>query len=144
MAVTNKWYGNAFKAAFNKEVDFNSDTVKAALVTSSYAFDQDVHDYFNDITNEVTGTGYTAGGATVGSCTVAYDGASNTLTLDATDVSWASSTITARGLVLYVSTGTGSTSPLLCFVDFGADVSTTAGTFLVQWNASGIATVTVS
>lgn len=144
MAVTNKWYGNAFKAAFNKEIDFNSDTVKIALVTSSYAFDQDAHDYFNDITNEVTGTGYTAGGATLASATVTYTGASNTLSLDAADVAWSSSTLTARGAVVYVSTGTGSTSPLLCFVDFGADVSTTAGTFTITWDAAGICTVTVS
>jgi hypothetical protein len=144
MAVTNKWYGKAFKAAFNKEVDLDTDTIKVALVTSSYTFDQDAHDYFNDITNEVTGTGYTAGGATLGSVTVSYDGASNTLTFDAADVAWASSTITARGAVIYVSTGTSSTSALLLFVDFGADVSTTAGTFTIQWNASGIASVTVS
>lgn len=144
MAVTNKWYGNAFKAAFNKQIDFDSDTVKVALVTSSYSFDQDAHDFFDDITNEVTGTGYTAGGATLASCTVTYTGASNTLALDAADVSWSSSTITARGAVVYVSTGTASTSPLLCFVDFGANVSTTSGTFTITWDSAGIASVTVS
>lgn len=144
MAVTNKWYGNAFKAAFNKEIDFNTDTVKVALVTSTYAFDQDAHDYFNDITNQVTGTGYTAGGATLATPTVTYTGGTNVLALDGADVSWASSTITARGAVLYVDTTVASTSPLLCFVDFGADVSTTAGTFTITWDAAGIATVTVA
>lgn len=145
MAVSNKWYGLAFKSAFNKEIDFNSDTIKVALVTSSYTFDQDAHDYFNDITNEVTGTGYTAGGATLGSPTVTYTGGSNTLALDGADVSWTTSTITARGAVVYDSTpATDATRPLICFVDFGADVSTTAGTFQISWDAAGIATVVVS
>ena len=52
MAVTAKWYGKAFQAAFNAEIDFNSDTIKAAICTSSYTPDQDAHDYFNDVTNE--------------------------------------------------------------------------------------------
>lgn len=145
MAVTNKWYGLAFKAAFNKEIDLDSDTIKVALVTSAYTFDQDAHDYFNDITNEVVGTGYTAGGATLGSPTVAYTGGTNTLAFDGADVSWATSTLTARGAVVYDATpGTAATRPLLCYVDFGADVSTTAGTFQITWDAAGIATVTVS
>lgn len=145
MAVTNKWYGNAFKAAFNKEIDFNSDVIKVALVTSAYVFDQDAHAYFSSITNEITGTGYTAGGATLATPTVTYTGTTNVLSLDGGDVSWASSTLTARGAVVYDSTpGTAATNPLICFVDFGADVSTTAGTFSITWDAAGIATVTVA
>lgn len=144
MAVTSKWYGKAFAAAFNKEVDLTGDTIKVALVTSGYTMDQDAHDYFNDITSEVSGTGYTAGGATLGSPTATYDSSTNKLTFDGSDVSWPTSTITARGAVVYVSTGTASTSALLCFIDFGADVSTTAGTFQITWDASGIASVTVS
>lgn len=142
--ATAKWYGNAFKAAFNKEIDFNSDTVKVALVSSGYTFNQDTHDYFDDVTNEVSGTGYTAGGTVISPCTVAYDGPTNTLTLDGVDVSWPTSTITARGAVIYVSTGTASTSPLLVFIDFGSDQSTLGTTFAISWNASGIATVTVA
>lgn len=145
MAVTNKFYGKFFLSLANKEVDLNSDTIKVALVTSSYTFDQDAHDYFNDITNEVTGTGYTAGGATLGSPTISYTGGSNTFAFDGADVSWTTSTITARGAVVYDSTpATDATRPLICFVDFGADVSTTAGTFLLTFDAAGIATVTVS
>ena len=145
MAVTHKYYGKFFLSLANKEVDLNSDSIYAALVTSSYTFDQDAHDYFNDITNEVTGTGYTAGGAAIGSPSIAYTGGSNTFTFDGNDVSWGSSTITARGAVIYDRTpGTDATRPLISFVDFGADVSTTGGTFTLQFNASGIATVVVS
>lgn len=145
MAVTNKYYGKFFLSLANKEVDLNSDTIKAALVTSSYTFDQDAHDYFNDITNEVTGTGYTAGGATVGSPSISYTGGTNVFAFDGADVAWTTSTITARGCVIYDSTpGTSSTNPLICFIDFGADVSTTAGTFTVTFDAAGIATITAA
>ena len=88
MAVTAFFYGNAFVSAFDKKIDFNSDTIKVALCTSTYTPNQDTHDYFNDITNEVTGTGYTAGGATLGSPSITYTGGTNTLMLDGADVSW--------------------------------------------------------
>lgn len=144
MAVTSKLYGLFLKSLVNKEVDFDTDTVKAMLCTSSYTPNQDTHQYKSSVTNEVVGTGYTAGGATVASKTVTYDTATNTLTLDAADVSWAASTITARYLVFYVDTGSAATSPLISYVDFGADVSTTAATFTYQIAAAGIATITAA
>lgn len=145
MAVTAKYYGNFFKALANKEIDFNSDTIKCMLTTSSYTPDQDTHDYKDDVTNEVSGTGYTATGATIANCTITYTGATNTLKLDGDDVSWATSTITARYAVIYDATpGSDATRPLICYIDFGADVSTTAGTFTITFDAAGIATVTVA
>ena len=145
MAVTAKLYGNFFVNVFDKKIDFNSDTIKCALATSSYTPDQDAHDFFNDITNEVTGTGYTAGGATIANCSIAYNTGTNVLKLDGDDVAWTTSTITARYAIIYDSTpGTAATNPLIGYVDFGADVSTTAGTFTIAWDAAGIATVTVA
>lgn len=145
MAVTAKFYGLVFQSAFNKEIDFNSDTIKCMLCTSTYAPNQDTHQYKSDVTNEVTGTGYTAGGATVSTPTIGYTAATNVLKLDGADVSWASSTITARYAVVYDDTpATNATKPLVCYVDFGADVSSSNGTFSITWDAAGIATVTVS
>lgn len=145
MAVTAFFYGNAFVSAFNKEMDFNSDTIKCALCTSTYSPAQDTHAYFSDITNEVSGTGYTAGGATISTPTITYTGATNVLKLDGADVSWASSTITARYAIVYDDTpATAATKPLIAYVDFGADVSSTNGTFSITWDSAGIATVTVS
>lgn len=117
---------------------WGTDTIKVALTTSAYTPNQDTHDYFDDVTNEITGTGYTAGGATLGSKTSTYDTASDQVRLDAADTTWTTSTITARRAVIYKSTGTSSTSPLIGWVDFGADVSTTAGTFQITWDATGI------
>lgn len=145
MAVSAKVYGLAIKSLGNKEIDLDSDTLKVMLCTSSYTPNQDTHQYKSDVTNEVTGTGYTAGGATLTSVTVAYDGPSNTYTLDAADTSWTSSTITARYAVVYDSTpASDATRPLICYIDFGADVVSSSGTFQITWNASGIVTITVS
>jgi hypothetical protein len=61
--------------------DWDTDTIKVALTTSTYVPDIDVHDFFNDVTNEVTGTGYTAGGATLATPTLTYDTASDQIRL---------------------------------------------------------------
>lgn len=146
MAVTAFFYGNAFVSAFNKEIDFNTDTIKVALLTNAYTPDQDAHNYFDDVVaNEVAGTGYTAGGATLGTPSITYTGGTNVFKMDGDDTSWSSSTITARYAVVYDSSpATNATRPLIAYVDFGADVSSTAGTFQITWHANGIATVTVS
>jgi hypothetical protein len=144
MSVTAKVYGLALKSLCNKEIDYDTDTVKVMLCTSSYTPNQDTHQYKSDVTNEVTGTGYTAGGATLASKTVTYTSGTNTLVLDAADPAWATSTITARYAVAYVDTGTAGTSPLLCYWDFGADVSSSAGTFTLTIDAAGLVTLTAA
>lgn len=146
MAVTAFFYGNAFVSAFNKEIDFGSDTIKVALLDNTHVPDQDAHNYFDDVVvDEVVGTGYTAGGATLSTPTVTYTGATNILKLDGADVSWPSSTITARYAVVYDATpATDATRPLIAYVDFGADVTSSGGTFSITWDAAGIATVTVA
>lgn len=143
--MASKLYGNFLLKALNKEVDFDSDTIKVALLTSSYTPNQDTHDYFNDVSaNEVTGTGYTAGGITLASKTATYDSGTNVIVLDAADVTWSSSTITARYAVVYGSTGTASTSPLIGYVDFGSDQSSTNGNFTITWDSTGIVRITVA
>lgn len=145
MAVTAFYYGNAFLSAFNKEIDFNTDVIKVMLCTSTYSPNQDTHQYKSSVTNEVSGTGYTAGGATLANATLTYTGGTNVLKLDGDDTSWATSTITARYAVIYDSSpATDATRPLIAYVDFGADVVSTGGTFLITWDAAGIATVTVA
>jgi hypothetical protein len=141
--ATTKTYGSLIAKAFNKEVDFDTDTIKVALLSSSYTPNQDTDDYFNDVsTYEVSGTGYTAGGATLASKTVGYTSGTNVTKFDAADVSWTSSTITARYAVVYVATGTSSTSTLIGYVDFGSDQSSSSGTFSIVWDAAGIFTTT--
>jgi hypothetical protein len=141
MAVTANIYGAFPGSLAQKLIDLDSDAIKVMLCTSSYTPDLDAHDFKNDVTSEVTGTGYTAGGATLGSVTLTYDAPTNTWKFDAADVTWAASTITARYAVIYDSTpGTDATRPLIAIIDFGANVSSTAADFTIQWAAGGIAT----
>lgn len=145
MAITAKYYGKFFASLFNKQVDIDSDVIKVMLCSSSYTPDQDTHQYKSSVTNEITGTGYTAGGNTLGSVTISYNDATNKLTVDAEDVSWPSSTFTARYAVIYDSSpGSDATRPLICYVDFGESITVTAGIFSITWDAAGIASVTVA
>ncbi|MEV0367492.1 hypothetical protein [Nocardia fusca] len=145
MAVTAKWYGLGLKSLVNKEVDWDTDVIKVMLCTSTYSPDQDTHQYKSSVTNEVSGTGYNAGGATLTTSAPTYTAGTNTLVLDAADVSWPNSTIVARYAVVYDSTpATDATRPLLGYVDFGQDVSTTAGTFSIVWDAAGILTISAA
>ena len=143
MSVTAKWFGNALLKALNKEVNWATDTIKVMLCTSTYAVNQDTHLYKSSVTNEVTGTGYTAGGATLGTKTNTYDAGTNVIKLSAAATVWTASTITARYAVIYVDTGTGGTSTLLGYVDFGQDQISFNGEFRITWNANGIFRVTV-
>lgn len=124
-------YNSAIDDMARNNIDFDTNSFKAMLVTSAYTPNKDTHDRRDDVTNEVTGTGYTAGGvATV--CTVTKDTATDRVTIQFAAVSWASSTITARGLVIYKSTGgAASTDPVVAYNDFGSDVSSSGGTFAV-------------
>jgi hypothetical protein len=146
MPVTAKLFGVPLKNQFSgaNPIDWDTDTIKVALTTSSWVPDQDTHDFFNDVTNEITGTGYSAGGVTLTCSAPTYDTASNEVRMDAADASWSSASFTARYAVVYKSTGTASTSPLICYVDFGADQTVSAGTFTITWDATGVWKVTVA
>ena len=139
-----KWYGQALLKALNKEVDWDTDAVKVMLCSAAYVPDQDNHVYLSNITSEVTGVGYVAGGQALTSKTIAYDAVNNKIVLDAADVVWTNATITARYAIIYADTGNPATSPLLGYVDFGQDVSSTNGSFTIQWDPAGIFNITVS
>lgn len=121
-------YHSFFRHIAIGDGNLTSVTVKVALVTSSYTFNKD-HEYFSDITNEVSGTGYSAGGATV-TCSVTDDDTNDRVDIVFGSASWTTSTITARGAVYYVDTaGAASTDWLIAYVDFGSDYSSSSGTF---------------
>jgi len=120
-------------------VNTGSDTIKVAMITNSSTPNFETHDHWSDLSsNEVSGSGYSAGGATLGSITLAN--ASGTLKFDAADTTWSTATISsARAAVVYDDTLTND--PLICLVNFGADYASSAGTFQITWNASGIWTI---
>lgn len=130
---------NAFKKnIMNGSIDLDTDTIKVMLVTSSYTPDQDAHEDRADVTNEVSGTGYSTGGAALASLAVTADNTDNDGVFDAADLTWAASSITARGAVIYKSTGTAANDLLIAYIDFGADKTSASGNFTIQWASEGI------
>ncbi|RPJ79861.1 MAG: hypothetical protein EHM20_00280 [Alphaproteobacteria bacterium] len=147
MAVSAKLYGNFVKHLLDKKIDFDTDTIKMALCTSSYSVDQDAHDFFDDITNEVSnsGTNYTSGGNTISNCSITYTGATNICKIDGDDVTFSAVTLTARYAIIYDSSpGTAGTNPLIAYIDFGADASPNGVDLIISFNSDGIGTFTVA
>ena len=130
MAITQAMCTSFKVALLDGEMDFSSDTsqvFKIALYTSSATLGAATTAY--STTNEVTGTGYTAGGNTL---TISANPASSGTTafLDFADTTWTDATITARGALIYKS---GGGNPAVAVLDFGADKTSTAGDFQVQF-----------
>ena len=114
--------------------DFSSGTsqvFKIALYTSAATLGAGSVAY--SVTNEVSGTGYTAGGNTL---TISAHPASSGTTafLDFADTTWSTATITARGALIYLANG--GTNPAVAVLDFGADKTSTAGDFTIVFPAA--------
>jgi hypothetical protein len=103
------------------------DTLKIALYTSSASLGATTTAYTTS--NEVSGTGYTAGGATLSSQAVAFDSSNNVAYFDAADPAFTTATITARGALIYNNSKSNASIAVL---DFGSDFTSTAGTFTIQ------------
>lgn len=108
-----------------------SQTFKIALYTSSATLGAATTAY--SATNEVSGTGYTAGGNTL---TISANPTSSGTTayLDFADTTWSTATITARGALIYLADG--GTNPAVAVLDFGGDKTSTAGDFTIQFPAA--------
>ena len=110
-----------------QDLGTSGNTLKIALYTSSASLGATTASYNNS--NEVSGTGYTAGGATLSSQAVAYDSSNQVAYFDAADPAWTTATITARGALIYNNTKSNASIAVL---DFGSDYTSTAGTFTIQ------------
>ena len=125
--------GNFMCTSFKKELleavhnfkNSGGDTFKIALYTNSASFDAATTAYTTS--NEVTGTNYTAGGNTLTRVDPTSSG--TTAFTDFADTTWASSTITARGAMIYNDTAAGN--PAVVILDFGSDKTSTNGDFTV-------------
>lgn len=109
-------------------------TFKIALFTSSASLDAATTDY--STTNEVSGTGYTAGGNTLTNITPTTSG--TTAFVDFADTTWSSATITANGALIYNTTTAGGsgTTDAVCALAFGGDKTSTNGDFVIQFPAA--------
>lgn len=127
MAITQAMCTSFKQAILDGEMDFSADTAqvfKIALYTSSASLDATTTAY--SATNEASGTGYSAGGATLTVNAPATSG--TTAYLDFADVTWSTASFTARGALIYQS---GGSNPAVAVLDFGADQTATAGDFTV-------------
>lgn len=126
-----------------RRMDWVADTVKGSLHTNTYTPDFDAHDFHADLTNEVTGTNYTAGGVAITGKTLTYDSATNETRFDCDDPTYTNITVASiRKLVFYKVVGTSATDPLLWAITFDGDSSVTAANFVVTVPATGIAKIT--
>lgn len=133
MAGTWNWYGNGLLNMAKGLIDLDTDTFKIMLTTSTYTPVKDTHDFRDDVTNEVTGTGYTSGGATLAGVSVTYDAATDQVQISWTDPTWSGSTITARTAVIYKSRGGASSADeLLAYCTESGDIISTGGVFTVD------------
>jgi len=125
--------GNFMCTSFKKEIleavhnfkNSGGSTFKIALYTNSASFNAATTAYTTS--NEVTGTGYTAGGNTLTRVDPTTSG--TTAFTDFADTTWSSSTITARGALIYNDSASGN--PAVVVLDFGADKTSTNGDFTV-------------
>ena len=108
----------------------SGNTFKVALYTSSATMSASTTAYAT--TNEVSGTAYTAGGNTLTNVTPTTS--STTALVDFADSTWSSSTITARGALIYnSSTAAGSANRAVLVLDFGSDKSSSSGDFTITF-----------
>jgi len=139
MAITQAMCTSFKQALLDGEMDFSGDTsqvFKIALYTSSATLDASTTAYA--ATNEVSGTGYSAGGNTL--TVVAPTTSGTTAYLDFDDTTWSTATITARGALIYQS---GGSNPAVAVLDFGGDKTSTAGDFTIQFPTADASTAII-
>lgn len=116
-------------------IRFDQDIFKLLLVTAAYTPNKDTHTRRSDVTNEVTGTSYSAGGRVI-TATVALDTSTDRLNISFGSAQWTGSAITARGGVVYKSHGgAANADELVMYVDFGENISSASGTFSVSFSS---------
>ena len=134
MAIT-----QAMCTSFKSEIlqeghNLATDTIKLALFTSSASLGAGTTAY--STSNEVSGTGYTAGGVTLTSTTVSTSG--TTAFFDADDPTFTSASFTARGALIYNSS---NSDKAIAVLDFGGDFTVSSGTFKIVFPAAGTSAI---
>lgn len=123
---------------FTGGINYTSDTIRVILLGASYTPSQ-AHEFKSSLTNEISGTGYTAGGKALSSKTISVDQSAGTITLTAANPVWSTATLTGiRYAVFYKDTGTASTSPLLSYMDFGTPFNVSGENYTIKLPTTGI------
>lgn len=133
MAITQAMCTSFKQELLQGQHDFRTSghSFKLAMFTSSATLDATTTDY--STTNEVSGTGYTAGGGALTNVNPSTSG--TTAFTDFSDLTFSSATITANGALIYNTTtgGGSSTTDSVVVLAFGGDKSSTNGDFTIQF-----------
>jgi hypothetical protein len=129
--MATNWYGKAAQAVLSKKIDLLNDDIKVMLVSSAYVPNVDTHGVKADVTGEITGTGYTAGGLSLASKTLTQNTTNNNWKFDAADLTFPALSGTFRYAVIYDNTH--ADKPLIGYVDFGSNQTATNQDTTIKW-----------
>jgi hypothetical protein len=136
------FYNSAKKKFLDGDIDLLADTIKVMLLDSGYTPNIDTDEFKDDVDgDQISGTGYTAGGQALASKVTTVNTSSDNVKFDAADTVWTTATFTARYAVIYKDTGVAGTSALIAYIDFGTDKSAAGSDFEIEWNSAGIFTL---
>ena len=136
MAISQAMCTSFKSEILDEQHDLAADTIKIALYTSSASLGAGTTAY--STSNEVSGSGYTAGGVALSSKTVATSG--TTAYFDAADPEWTSASFTANGALIYNDTNSDKS---VATIDFGGDKTSTAGDFTIVFPAAAASTAII-
>lgn len=135
-------YGNFLLHQAKADIDWDTVSLKAMLCDSSYVPDFDADEFRADITGEVTGTGYTAGGVALTTVAISLDTTNNWLKFDADDANFGTLTVSGiTQLVIYVDTGSAATDILISCHTFSTQ-SPSGQPFTYAFHANGMGYIT--
>lgn len=141
MAATTTWFGHGLLHAAT-DTHWVNDSIRVVLAGNGLKPDQDAHEFYAAVSAAelAAGNGYVTGGQLLANKSVTYDPATNQVRLLADPARWSTTpggTIKARGAVIFKDTGDPATSPLLAWIDFGGNVSSTADIFSILFDTVG-------
>lgn len=143
MARESFLYTSVFTSAFNGEINASSDEFKAMLVTEDYTPDLDAHAYKDDITDEASGDGYSAGGNVVGNFALTIPSL-HVWKIDCDDPTFFGIDLIFRYVVLYDNEPSGDgNKPVIALFDMGENLSFAGEDFRAILNTSGLLNVTI-
>lgn len=132
--MANAMYNIAKQKFGDGTLDWDTQTFKVALLIG-HTFNEENSDFSVDIQpDEISGTGYTVGGATMVTSAPTIDTENDWAVYDAIDVTWSTSTLSATAAVIYEV----STDYPICYIDFGVTKTSTASNFTISWSTDGV------
>lgn len=127
MATTNTLYDKARQRFLEGQINWNTDTIKCAIVTSAYTLNASLHEFYQDL-----------GGAVIGSPATLTSKSTTGGAADAADVTFAAvaAGTVVDAIIIYKDTGTPSTSPLLAYLGnaTGLPITGNGGDIIIVWD----------